>query len=76
MLVDKDSYCNTLVMKHHINTSTYQQVDLNSDKRVFNNLKLLIKKYKSCLTKNETKYILDSNWTSSIFTYYQRCISL
>ena len=74
--MDKDSYCNALVMKHHINTSTYQQVDLNSDKRVFNNLKLLIKKYKSCLTKNETKYILDSNWTSSIFTYYQRYISL
>ena len=74
--MDKDSYCNTLVMKHHINTITYQQVDLNSDKRVFNNLKLLIKKYKSCLTKSETKYILDSNWTSSVFTYYQRYISL
>ena len=73
--MDKDSYCSTLVMKHHINTSTYQQVDLNSDKRVFNNLKLLIKKYKSCLTKSETKYILDSNWTSSVFTYYQRYIS-
>ena len=43
VLMDKDYYCNTLVMKHHLNTSTYQKVDSNSDKRVFNNLKLLIK---------------------------------
>ena len=40
VLMDKDYYCNTLVMKHHLNTSTYQKVDSNSDKRVFNNLKL------------------------------------
>ena len=40
VLMDKDCYCNTLVMKHHLNTSTYQKVDSNSDKRVFNNLKL------------------------------------
>ena len=43
VLMDKGYYCNTLVMKHHLNTSTYQKVDSNSDKRVFNNLKLLIK---------------------------------
>ena len=33
----------------------------------FNNLKLLIKKHESCLTKNELKYILNSNWKSSNF---------
>ena len=27
VLMDKDYYCNTLVMKHHLNTSTYQKVD-------------------------------------------------
>ena len=42
--MEKDYYCNTLVMKDHLNTSTYQKVDSNSDKLVFNNLKLLIKK--------------------------------
>ena len=36
VVMDKDYYCNTLVMKHHLNTSTYQKVDSNSDKRVFN----------------------------------------
>ena len=59
--MDKDYYCNTLVMKHHLNTSTYKKVDSDSDKRIFNNLKFLIKKHKSCLTKNELKYILNSN---------------
>ena len=45
VLMDKDYYCDTLVMKDHLSTSTYQKVDSNSDKHVFNNLKLLIKKH-------------------------------
>ena len=65
--MDKDYYCGTLVMKQHLSTSTYQKVDSNSDKRVFNNLKILIKKHESCLTKNEMKYVLNSNWKSSNF---------
>ena len=42
VLMDKDHYCNALVMKHHLNTSTCQKV-VNSDKRVLNNLKFVIK---------------------------------
>ena len=42
-LMDEEYYCNTLVMQHHFNTSTYQKVDSNSDERIFNNLKFLIK---------------------------------
>ena len=49
----KDYYCNTLVMKHHLYTTTYRKVDSKNDKRVFNNLKLPIKKHEPCLTKNE-----------------------
>ena len=44
VLMDKDYYFNTLVVKHHLNTSTYQKVDSDSDNRVLNNLKLLINK--------------------------------
>ena len=62
LLMDKDCYCDTLIVKDHLNASTYQKVDSNGDKRVFNNLKLIIKKLESCLTKNEMKYILNSNW--------------
>ena len=67
ILMDKDYYCGELVMKQHLSASTYQKVDSNIDKHVFNNLKILIKKHESCLTKNEMKYILNSNWKSSNF---------
>ena len=74
MPVDKDYYCNTLVMKHHLNTSTHQKVDSNIDKRVFNNLKFLIKKHESCLTENELKYILNSKW--KLLHYYNICLNM
>ena len=67
VLMDNDYCCDTLVIKHHLSTSTYQKVDSNSNRRVFDNLKLLIKKQESCLTKNEMKYILNSNCKSSNF---------
>ena len=41
--MDKDYYCKILVMKHHLNTTICQMVNSDSDKRVFNNLKFLIK---------------------------------
>ena len=50
VLMDKYN-CDTLVMKHHLNTSTYQKVDSNSDKRVVNILKLLIKKTRILFNK-------------------------
>ena len=62
VIMDKDYYCDTVVVKHHLNTNTYQEVDSNSDKRVFNDLKLIIKKHECCLTMNEMKYILNGNW--------------
>ena len=43
VLMEKDYYCNILVMKHHLNTSTYQKIDSNRNKRIFNNLKFLVK---------------------------------
>ena len=43
VLMEKDYYCNILVMKHHLNTSTYQKIDSNSNKRIFNNRKFLVK---------------------------------
>ena len=43
VLMEKDYYCDTLIMKQHLNTGTYQKVDINSDKKVFNNLKSLLR---------------------------------
>ena len=44
VITEKHYYWNALVMKHHINTSAYEKVNTNSVKRVFSNLKSLIKK--------------------------------
>ena len=65
--VDKYYYCNTLVIKQRLNTSAYQKVDSNSDKRAFSNLRFLTKKHESCLAKDGMKDILNSNWKSSNF---------
>ena len=62
--MNKDYYCNTLVTKHHLNTSTHLNIDSSSDKRVFNNPKFLIKKHESC--------ILNSNWKSSNFYVFPK----
>ena len=64
VLMKKDSYCNTIVMKHHPNTSTYEKVNSNSDIRIVSNLKSLVKNYESFLTKNENIF-LSSNSKSS-----------
>lgn len=55
ILIKTDYYCNSLDMKHHVNTSTYPNLDAKNVQRVFNNLNS--QAHKSCLTKNETKYI-------------------
>ena len=64
VLMKKDSYYNTIVMKHHPNTSTYEKVNSNSDIRIVSNLKSLVKNYESFLTKNENIF-LSSNSKSS-----------
>ena len=56
-------------MKNHLNTSTYHKVDTNSDKNVFNNLKYLLIKCETYLTKNETNYILKSSWNLYIYKF-------
>ena len=62
VLMKKDSYCNTIVTKHHPSTSTYEKV--NSNIRIVSNLKSLVKNYESFLTKNESIF-LSSNSKSS-----------
>ena len=53
MLMDKDHYFDTLVIKHHLNTATYQKVASNGGKCMFKKLKFQIKNQKPHLTKNE-----------------------
>ena len=43
----------------------YKEVPLDSDKKVYKQLLLLVEKYKSNLTSKEIKYLTDFKWQSS-----------
>ena len=51
--MDKNYYWDKIV-KVHLLSNVYKKVSIDSDKKVFNNLKEYVKKYESILTKKET----------------------
>ena len=52
VITKRHYYWNALAMKHHLNASTCQNVNTSSVKRVFSNLKSLIKKTEILLKQN------------------------
>ena len=44
--------CDKLVMADHLNSNTYEKVEINSDTEIISKLKELIDKHSSCLTEN------------------------
>ena len=69
VIMDKDEYCEKLVLKEHLETSTYKLSTSNINKTVSTNLKNLIMKHGACLTKTEMKYVLDDDWTDAHFYF-------
>ena len=65
VLMDKLYYRDSLVIKGHLDSNVYQEVPLDSDKKVFKNLKSLVEKYRSNLTKREVDYLTNFKWQSS-----------
>ena len=65
VLIDKSYYRDSLVIKGHLVSTVYRKVPLDSDKKVFQNLKSLVEKYKSNLTKREVNYLTNFKWQSS-----------
>ena len=53
VIMDKNYYWDKIV-KVHLLSNVYKKVSIDSDKKVFNNLKEYMKKYESILTKKET----------------------
>ena len=49
VLMDKSYYWDSLVIKEHLDSNVYQEVPLESDKKVFQKLKSLVEKYRSNL---------------------------
>ena len=67
VIMDKDKYRDNLVLKEHLNTSTYEKAELDSNTNVYKELKKLIERHASCTTKNEKNFILDIDWTDANF---------
>ena len=67
VIMDKTKYKQQLVLKCHLNTSSYEEVNMDSENKVFKELKNLVNKFEHCTTKNEKKAILDDEWRSSRF---------
>lgn len=67
VIMDTLFYKDKLVLADHLQTETYENVNANSDNKVFKELKLLMSKYKSNVTKKELSYITNFEWKSSLF---------
>ena len=67
VIMDTDFYRNKLVITDHLNSTTYQKIDSNCDKKVMEKLKKHVKSYKNCLTEKEQDYLTNFEWNTSNF---------
>ena len=67
VVIDKDTYKNTLVLQGHLNTDTYEQAPRDANSKVYRALVKLCDKYQTCTTKKERNVILSEDWCESNF---------
>ena len=67
VVMDKETYKNTLVLQGHLHTPTYEQAPIDSNKKVFGALVKLCNKYPNCMTKKEREVVLSDDWCESNF---------
>jgi hypothetical protein len=67
VIMDKEVYRDKLILKDHLLTDTYKKSEPDVNKKVFCNLKKLVSKHSSCLTKKEMKVVLVTDWKDSYF---------
>ena len=65
VLMDKTYYHDHLGSKEHVHNNVYKQVPIDSDKKVYKQLLLLVEKYKSNITLKKIKQLTDFKWQSS-----------
>ena len=53
---DQQSFFRASIVKEHLFSNVYKEVFVDSNKKVFKNLKEHVKKYKSKLTKNRNQF--------------------
>ena len=60
--MDKEYYINHFVLDGHLNNPIYKPIPNDTDQKVFQNLRKLVDKYSSHLTKKEKQYVLNNTW--------------
>ena len=65
--MDKEYYINHIVHDGHLNNPIYTLNPSNTDQKLFQNLRKLVDKYSSNLTKKERKCVLNDTWKTSEF---------
>ena len=65
--MDKEYYINHVVLDGHLYNTIYKPILSNTDQKVFQNLRKLVDKYSSNLTKKEKEYVLNNTWKTSEF---------
>ena len=54
-----------MVIKGHLDSNIYQEVPVDSHKKVFKKLKPLVERYSNNLTEREVSYLTNFKWQSS-----------
>ena len=67
VIMDKQFYKNKLVLRDHLDQSTYEKCHEKEDIRTFKELKKLVNTHKDCLTKKEIDYVTNYEWKTSNF---------
>ena len=65
--MDKQFYKNKLVLRDHLDQSTYEKCHEKEDIGNFKELKILVGTHKDCLTKEEIDYVTNYEWKSNNF---------
>ena len=65
--MDKEYYINHIVHDGHLNNPIYIPNPSDTDQKLFQNLRKLVDKYSSNLTKKEKEYVLNNTWKTSEF---------
>ena len=64
VIMDKEYYINHIVLDGHLNNPIFKPISSNTDQKGFQNLRKLVDKYSSNLTKKEKQYVLNNTWKS------------
>ena len=67
VIMDKEYYINHIVLDGRLNNPIYKPIPSNADQKVVQNLRKLVDKYSSNLTKKKKEYDLNNTWKTSEF---------